>query len=266
MKQYNNTYDALSDSDKKSIINQWYVKKQLSFADIAKKYNTYSNKIRRDAKRYNIAIRNKSEAQKNALNTGKHKHPTKGKSRSEETKQKIGKQVMKSWDRLDEKELLKRRKRAQENWNNMDINTKEQMQQSAIKAVRASSKYGSKLEKFMHKNLLKHGFVVEFHKEQSLSNTKLQLDLFLPSINTVIEIDGPSHFEPVWGEAALKKNIKYDQKKEGLIIGKGWHLIRIKQLKDFSKARAQSVLDQTLQILKTINAHSVAQKISISDS
>ena len=89
------------------------------------------------------------------------------------------------------------------------------------------------LTRFILDSLLQDGYKVDFHKEQSLLNTKLQIDLFLPSMNTAIEIDGPSHFLPVWGEDALAKNISYDQKKQGLILGKGLALIRIKQTKDF---------------------------------
>jgi len=42
----------------------------------------------------------------------------------------------------------------------------------------------------------------------------------------------------------LKRNIAYDQKKEGLIIGKGWHLIRVQQQKDFSKTRADFLFEK----------------------
>ena len=59
-------------------------------------------------------------------------------------------------------------------------------------------------------------------------------------------MDGPSHFEPVWGEEALKRAQSYDNKKTGILIGKGIKLIRIKQKKDFSKARASLILENLL--------------------
>jgi len=126
------------------------------------------------------------------------------------------------------------------------------MLKQANAAVREAGKTGSKLEKFILKQLLSSGYSVEFHKEQSILNTKLQIDLFVPKINTAIEVDGPSHFEPVWGDDTLKRNKKYDNKKTGLIIGKGLFLIRIKQMKDFSYARGLIVFDQLIQILKDI--------------
>jgi very-short-patch-repair endonuclease len=93
---------------------------------------------------------------------------------------------------------------------------------------------------------------VDFHKEQTLSNTKLQIDIFIPSLNVAIEIDGPSHFLPVWGDDTLQKNIKYDNKKTGLVLGKGCALIRIKQTRDFSNARAEILWEKLSEILSSI--------------
>ena len=117
------------------------------------------------------------------------------------------------------------------------------------------------LEKFILNSLLSDGYKVIFHQEQTLSNTKLQIDIMIPSINTAIEIDGPSHFLPVWGDEALERNVKYDQKKEGLIIGKGLYLIRIQQTKDFSKTRALLVYDKLKNALEQIKNNTNKNKI-----
>lgn len=249
-------YSSMSDKDKTKHIKEYYIDKGMSFADIAVELNTYANKIRRDAKKFGIKIRDKSEAQSNALSSGKHKHPTKGKKRDQKTKEKIGLSVMKSWDGLSEKELTIRKQKSKLAWENLDENQKANIISMANQAVRESSKTGSKLEKFLLKRLLDDGYNVDFHKEQILSNTKLQIDLFLPILSIAIEVDGPSHFLPVWGQDVLDKNKKYDQKKTGLIIGKGLSLIRVKQLTDFSKTRALIIynkLVEAIQIIKTTN-------------
>lgn len=257
-------YNQYSDHDKKQLIKKLYIDQGLSFALIAEQLNTYANKIRRDAIKWNIAIRDKSTAQINALKSGAHKHPTKGTQRSDTTKHKIGKSVMKAWDDLDESTLQKRKKKAKQLWNQLSDDEKQNRLQLANKAVRDSSKTGSKLEHFLLKNLLADGYRVEFHKEQLLSNTKLQIDLFLPTINIAIEVDGPSHFLPVWGTDTLAKNQKYDQKKTGLILGKGLNLIRIKQTHDFSKARAYTVYQQLISAISTM-ANSKTRSIEIED-
>lgn len=247
------TYKELSDQEKSTIIKNLYELKNHSFKDIADMLNTYPNKIRRDAIRFKINIRDKSQAQKNALVTGKHNHPTKGKQRSNETKQKIGSSVLKSWENLSENELNKRKLKAKQNWDNLTDDEKKHMQQKANEAVRVSSKEGSKLEKFLMTELIKDGYKVKFHYEQALANTKLQIDIFIPNMNVAIEVDGPSHFAPVWGEDSLNKNIKYDQKKTGLILGKGLVLIRIKQTMDYSNSRSKLIYNQLKDLLSGIS-------------
>jgi very-short-patch-repair endonuclease len=245
-------YSDMSEEQKKQAIKKMYTDQRKSFAEIAEEYNTYPNKIRRDANKWNIKARNKSDAQKNAISTGKHKHPTKGQQRSESVKQKIGKSVLKSWEDLSEKDLLSRKTEAKKRWESKSEDDKQNILHLANMAVRETSKTGSKLEKFIFTKLIADGYRADFHKEQVLSNTKLQIDLFLPTINTAIEIDGPSHFLPVWGHETLKRNKTYDKKKHGLILGKGWKLIRIKQTKDFSKTRAELIYEKLSKIILSI--------------
>jgi hypothetical protein len=245
-------YSDLTDQEKKNIIEKYYIKDKKSLSDIAHMYQTYANKIRRDAIRFNLKLRDKSEAQKNALRSGAHKHPTKGTQRSDNTKTKIGKALINTWNALDDDKKTERRKKAKIAWECKTEDEKAMLLRKANLAVRETSKAGSKLEKFILKELIFYGWETEFHKEQTLSNTKLQIDIYLPSISTAIEVDGPSHFLPVWGEDALIKNQNYDIKKTGLILGKGMFLIRIKQSKDFSPTRAKLICEQLHQILMDI--------------
>lgn len=266
MKNSANLYDSLNDSDKKDILEKLYIKQKLSFANIAKQYKTYANKLRRDALRFKIKIRDKSEAQKNAIQTGSHKHPTKGQKRSQIVKEKIGDSVMKAWDKLSAAELDDRKNKCRDRWESLDENTKANILKMANDAVRVASKTGSKLEKYLLNRLLKDGYKVEFHKEQTLLNTKLQIDLFLPASNIAIEVDGPSHFEPVWGDDSLSRNKKYDAKKTGLIFGKGWKLIRIKQTKDFSNSRAGLIYQELLDSINKLNNNNSQKTITIKDN
>ncbi|MGA1049637.1 MAG: hypothetical protein ACO3UU_16660, partial [Minisyncoccia bacterium] len=138
-------YDKLSDSQKKDIIQKEYEVNKKSFKDIADSYATYANKIRRDAIKFKIPIRDKSEAQKNALTSGKTTHPTKGKERPDSVKEKIGLGVMNSWDNLDQQTLQLRKEKARNNWENLSEDIKENILREANTAVREASKTGSKL-------------------------------------------------------------------------------------------------------------------------
>jgi very-short-patch-repair endonuclease len=257
-------YESLSDQQKENLLRKEYEVGLKSFRDIADEHGTYANKVRRDAMKFKINIRDKSVAQKNALKTGRSQHPTQGKERSEETKNKIGTGVMTSWENLDDETLEKRKEKARQNWESLPEEVKENILHEANTAVRQASKTGSKLELFLFNTLLQDGYVVEFHKEQNLLNTKLQLDLFLPKLNIAIEVDGPSHFAPVWGEDTLKRNKGYDNKKTGLILGKGLSLIRVKQSKDFSKARATVIYRELLKSIELVQ-NSKNKHIEIGD-
>jgi len=253
-------YSKLNDKAKREFITKEYHTNELSFADIADKAGTYANKIRRDAIRLGIeGLRDKSAAQQNAIKSGKAKHPTQGTKRPESVKQKIGQKVLESWENLAPKELAKRKKTAKDNWENKTEDEKQLILTAAHLAVREASKTGSKLEKFLLSKLLSDGYKVEFHKEQSILNTKLQIDLFIPKLNVALEVDGPSHFEPVWGDDALQKNKKYDNKKTGLVLGKGLFLIRIKQVQDFSVARGWLLYNLLREQLINIERGDVSQ-------
>jgi very-short-patch-repair endonuclease len=252
-------YASQDDSTKKNLIEKMYVSEGKSFAQIAKELDSYANKIRRDAIKFDIKIRDKSEAQKNALQNGSHQHPTKGKARPESVKNKIGNSVMNSWSNLTSEELNSRKIKAKQNWDKIDPEQKEHMLSLANKAVRESSKTGSKLEKYLLSKLIEDNYKVDFHKEQSLLNTKLQIDLFLPTLNIAIEVDGPSHFQPVWGQDVLDRNKKYDNKKTGLLLGRGCVIIRVKQNYDFSKARAGIIYDKVKTQIKKIESNFPSQ-------
>lgn len=58
-----------------------YVEKKRSTHDIAEECYTYPNKVRRMLIKYGITLRDNSEAQSQALASGRRKHPTKGKKR-----------------------------------------------------------------------------------------------------------------------------------------------------------------------------------------
>jgi len=207
-----------------------YVHKGRSFADIAGEFGTYPNKIRREAIRFGISPRDKSSAQKKALKSGRHKHPTKGKKRSNETKIKISDSVSDSWKALSEKEYNKRVSQAKDRWDKMPKEDKESLMRSASEGVRRAGKEGSKMEKFLAERLRESGYVVQFHRKGLIPNEKLEVDLFLPELKTAIEIDGPAHFFPIWGEESLARNLRSDAQKTGLLITAGFAILRVKHL------------------------------------
>lgn len=209
-----------------------YTKENKSTYDIAIEFNTYPNKIRRLLIKNGIELKDKSEAQKNAIQTGKSTHPTMGKKRSQEEKLKISRSIKNYWSEMDDKTYDSKVKQAKQRWKNMSDIDKNKMLDAAIKAIQTAGKEGSKLEKYLYEEITKAGYKVDFHKKYLIQNENLEIDMYLPDLKTIIEVDGPSHFLPIWGEEKLQKQIKADNNKTGLILSKGLLIIRIKNLSD----------------------------------
>jgi very-short-patch-repair endonuclease len=216
-------------NNEKEIVDM-YTKQCKSTYQISKELNTYPNKIRRVLQKHGVELKDRSAAQKNALEQGVSKIPTQGQKRTEKDKIKISKSMKKRWDTMTEEEHKRRIDIAKERWYNLTESEKQLMSQAATKGIQRAGKEGSKLEKFIGYELSKEGFVVEPHKKNLIPNENLEIDIYLPELKSIVEIDGPSHFLPIWGEEKLHKQIKADENKTGLILSKGFVIIRVKYL------------------------------------
>ena len=237
----------------KEEIIKLYTKENKSTYEIADIFNTYPNKIRRILISSGIEIKDKSQAQKNALINGTSKIPTQGLERTKEEKLKISAGTKKAWDNLSEEKYNARVDKAKEKWQNMSEVEKANMLSSAIKAIQIAGKEGSKLEKYLKTELIKSGYKIEFHKKDLIVNHNLEIDIYVPSLKTVIEIDGPSHFLPIWGDEKLQKQIRADAHKTGLILSKGLAIIRVKHLSDtVALSERENLKNKLIDILEHI--------------
>tara|TARA_R100000306_G_scaffold62302_1_gene68341 strand:- start:606 stop:1370 length:765 start_codon:yes stop_codon:yes gene_type:complete len=241
-------------NDKEQQIIQLYQEENLSTHHLADKFSTYPNKIRRILKKHGVQLRNKGEAQKIALEQGRTAHPTKGKAMKDSTKLKISESQGELWDNMTEEQRQERIDNGRESWNKKTAAEREDLIKKAHEAVQEASRIGSKMENSLLKELTKKGFRIDFHKEHWLQNHRLQIDLFIPNLRVAVEIDGPSHFKPVWGMEQLIKNQKADRQKTGLILAQGLVLVRVKMEKKFSQRYARQTLISLLQILNKIKA------------
>lgn len=230
----------------KEAFDKWSVPK------VAEDLGTYPNKLRRLAIKLEVEIKNQSEAQKLALKTGRKDHPTAGTKRSAETKIKISNKAAESWENLPDEEKKRRSDLAKDQWNNKSDEDKEEFYRAANAAVRATAKDGSKLEKIILEHLLGMGLTVDFHKEHNLVNSKLQLDLYIQNLGVAVEVDGPNHFLPIWGEDSLVKTIDADTRKNGLVLGLGQCMIRIRYAKTPSQKKIRDILAELTQTINEI--------------
>ena len=237
---------------KDNIIDQ-YVNQKKSTYEIAQDIGTYPNKIRRTLNTLGVDLRDRSSAQTVAIETGRHEHPTRGKKRTEAEKIAISNGMSHFWDNMEETERERRSKISKEQWASMSEEDKANLRRLAAEAVRKASKEGSKIEKFICEGLTGAGYDVIFHKKGLIPNENMEVDLFVPGIKTAIEIDGPAHFLPIWGEESLQKHIRADAQKAGMLINRGYVVLRVKNLiKNISQKRMRDILNQVIGELSKI--------------
>ena len=240
----------MNDFDKKVI--DMYNKKNKCTYEIAEIMSTYPNKVRRTLKKHGYDLKSKSSAQSNALKSGRRSHPTKGKTRTLAEKVKISSGLESYWEDMSEDEREKRSDQAKERWDEMSVDQKESMKRKRVEAIQRSAREGSKLEKFLQERLYSSGFSVRMH-EVIIPAENLEIDLYIPDLKTIIEVDGPSHFLPIWGEDKLKKQINADLRKSGALLSRGYAVIRVKSLGQESLSKREQIAETVLEELNKIS-------------
>jgi len=240
----------MEDLDKKRLIKRLYQKEQKSWDTIAQACNCSRTKIRKLARKFNIAGRSRTEAQHIALNI--YGHPRQGATTSLATKTKISESMGEHWDQLSEEDKTKKSQVSKDLWANRDPAENKRIQTAGAMSFHKASINGSKLERYLSFELNKLGHQVELHKEHHLKNKALQIDIFLPTIGVAIEVDGPTHFEPIFGQDKLERIQKSDRQKTGLILSCGYHFIRIAHVKKLSYRFQRDTLNKIVNILYMI--------------
>ncbi len=205
-----------------------YFNQQLSLAVVADKMGTYPNKVRRLLLDSGYSLRDKKASQTLALEKGRAKHPTKGKHQSKKTKENISKSMVKAWEQKPIEAKQKVSAVAKERWNSRTEAKKAEFSKQAAKGVRRVAKNGSKMEQFLMSKLTEYEFRPQRQRENLVFSEQMRVDIFLPHDKIAIEVDGPMHFEPIWGQEFLEKKLNEDQRKNGLLLYSGYHIIRIR--------------------------------------
>ena len=191
---------------------------------IAKHYSTYPNKIRRLLVKHGVEIKNRSEAQKNALDQGVSKHPTKGKKRTEKERLAIASAMEKIWAEMPEEERERKALECKERWHNMPIEKQKEIRELALKATQKATQEGTKFERHVKEKLEENGYSVKLHDKNLI---EAECDLTIEDIKTVVEIDGGHHREPRYGQEVLDKVQAADKKKDDDLMNMGYNLIRV---------------------------------------
>lgn len=225
-----------------------YVNKERSVYDIAKTEHTYPNRITRELHKLGFTLRTKSEAQHAAIKHGRHRHPTKGEPRSPEVRIKISETMSEKWRNMSEKKRIKRSLLGKNRWKQLPRYKRKRFRIKGVKANLLASKKGSKLELYLFDELISRGYEIDFHS----CPYQVFVDILLPRVNVAIQVDGPSHFLPIWGEEKLKRCEFIDALETNTLIEKGIRVIRVKNIaKTLSNAKKRGVLARILNVLES---------------
>lgn len=221
-----------------------------SYTEIAEKLGTYTNYVRRALQRLGAPKRDRSKIVKNALERGRLNHPTKGKERTAEEKEKISQGVAESWSSMDVEQVKEIKQMRKEQWAKTPDEKKDEMRNKAAVQLKVAATSGSKLEKYLLTSLKTLGYIVDFHTELVVENENMHLDMYLPKEKIAIEIDGPTHYQPIYGEERLERVQEADIRKNGMLLNHGITVIRLQLSKGLSDVKKRMILAETHKYLK----------------
>lgn len=186
--------------------------------------------LSRFMKKNNIIARSKAQAQKNFLKDNDHQ--MKGRTHSDETKKKISHSLGDFWDGLSDVEREEVKKKIgsawKRKWGSMsEIERKTMMEGLALKAREVQGQ-GSRLERFIAEELRKRGYVIEERSTHYTAGKNFEVDLALPKEMIAIEVDGPTHFLPLYGEEHLEQQQVRDVRKDDMVNAIGMSMLRVR--------------------------------------
>ena len=235
------------------IVRELYLEQGLSMRVVAKKVGVPLATLSRFMKRTGISARSKGEAQKNYLK--EHDHQMKGRKHSDETKKKISHSLGDFWDSLDDeqREEVKRKIGSawQRKWAGMSDQERKLMMEGLATKAKEAQGNGSRLERFIAEELRKRGYTVEERSTNYTSGKDFEVDLALPKERIAIEVDGPTHFLPIYGDDHLAQQQERDSRKDDQVNAVGYNMLRVR---DNNGPLSQLRIDKIEQAIKEINA------------
>lgn len=194
-----------------------------------------------------IKKRDKSEAQKTFIErTGKHQRE--GLVHTEDTKEKISDTMREVYDSEKGDEIREKiSQKRHEEWAELSDLQKAEVLDNLKQSGRTKSQKGdgSKFENFLADSLKNEGFLVEQRTKAYTPGQKFHVDIALYNEKIIIEVDGPTHWSPIYGDAELIKVQEKDKSKDSILNSNGWNVLRVQDASgSTTRARFMRVLEQ----------------------
>lgn len=234
-------------------VRKLYLDQGLSMRKVASTLKVPLATLSRFMKKHGIGARDKAAAQKNYLRDNTHQ--MKGRKHTEETKKKISHRLGEFWDNLsdDEREEVKRRIGAgwKRKWAAMSDQERRLTMEDLSNKARDAQGKGSRLERFIAEELRKRGYIVEERSTNYTAGKDFEVDLALPTERIAIEVDGPTHFLPIYGDEHLAQQQERDARKDDMINATGYSVLRIL---DNNGPLSQLRIDRIIQAIDEVKA------------
>ena len=200
-----------------------------------------------------IKKRSKSEAQKNYIKrTGTHQRS--GTKHTDETREQISDAMRAVYDGPEGDEIREKiSQQRQEEWAQMSAAERAEILETLKSSSRAKamSGEGSNFENYLAEKLEEHGYVVEVRTKNYTPGQKFHVDIALPKEKIIIEVDGPTHWSPIYGDNELAKVQEKDKLKDNTLTAVGWNVLRVQDGSgSTTRARFVRVLEQVEFISK----------------
>jgi len=123
----------------------------------------------------------------------------------------------------------------------------------------------SKLEKYIEKKLtlIYPKLEVKYNKTDAINS---QLDIYIPSLKFAVELNGPIHYEPIFGQEKLNQTKNNDERKFQACLENKIELciIDTSKPKNFSEKSGEKVLSMITEIIdKKLADNQVTQLIDV---
>jgi very-short-patch-repair endonuclease len=236
------------------VVRELYLDQGMSMRGVAKKVGVPLATLSRFMKKNGIFARSKGEAQKNFLK--ENDHQMKGHKHSDETRKRISSSLGEFWDGLTDEERTEVKRKIgaawQRKWAGMSDQDRRSMMETLSAKSREAQGNGSRLERFIAEELRKRSYLVEERSTNYTGGKDFETDLALPKELIAIEVDGPTHFLPIYGEEHLAQQKERDARKDDMINSIGYSVLRIQ---DNNGPLSQLRVDRIEQAIKEIKEY-----------
>jgi hypothetical protein len=237
----------------KEFLEQHYVEERKGITTIAREIGCFPEQVRRALRKFGIPMRSKSQSLKHYYENG-GEPALKGQTLPQEYKDSISKSMHSYWQSLPDNERERRInefvKQSQKAWENTPQDEREMHLYVMNRARMETSRHGSRIQNDV-RDLMSNDYRVMTEVGNLRGGLKLRIDIFLPKYGIAIEIDGPSHYEPLFGEDALKKSKLRDKRKNDILTNSDIKVIRVRlPHKTYRRFLALEIYNELKKLIK----------------